>query len=358
MLLWWAISRLVALLAFLLLDALGPRGLIQAALYHRPLELLGAWDGVWYARIAQHGYIVLPGAQSDTAFFPLFPILLRGLHALLGLPYWAAGALISNLSLAVAVVAFFELGLRVVGDRDLARRAACFLAVTPMGFVFSMSYPESFALALTSLALLAAFRDRWLCSAALVATAVLARPEAVVALFPLAAIAWAARGRLDAGARGRALASVLAAPAAVVSYPLYLWWSLHDFGAWGASQTEWGRSFSLAGPYRAFAALARPGSGRPVLIRDLVFLILYAALLVVAARRGVGASWITAGALVLVLPIFSGSFESEARFGLLALPVYWAVGALIRGRRSELALRVGSLALLAAAVVMLPTLWP
>jgi len=358
MLVWWGISRLAALLAFWLLDVLGPRGYIPATMFRTPLAVLGAWDGVWYGRIAQHGYIVLPGTQSNTAFFPLFPILLRGLHALFGVPYWTAGALVSNLSLAVAVVAFYELGLHVVGDRNLARRAACFMAVTPMGLVFSMSYPESFALALTSLVLLAAYADRWLLAAALVAAAVLARPEAVVCVFPLAAIAWAARGRLDAGARGRALASVLAAPAAAVSYPLYLWWSLHDFGAWGTAQTHWGRSFSLAGPQRAFAALLRPGNERPVLVRDLVFFILYAALLVVAARRGVGSSWIVAGALVLVLPIFSGSFESEGRFGLLALPVYWAVGALVRRRRRELALQLGSLALLVGGVVMLPYLWP
>jgi hypothetical protein len=358
MLVWWAISRVVALLAFWLLDELGPRGLLLATQYRTPFEVLGAWDGVWYGRIAQHGYILLPGAQSDTAFFPLFPILLRVLHAGFGLPYFVAGALISNLSLAVAVVAFYELGLRVLGDRGVARRAACFMAVTPMGFVFSMSYPESFALALTSLGLLAALSDRWLLGAALVATAVLARPEAVVCVLPLAAIAWSARGRLDPAARGRALAAVLAAPAAAVSYPLYLWWSLHDFGAWGAAQTRWGRSFNVLGPYRAFEALLRHGTGQPVLIRDLALLVVYAALLLVAARRGVGRSWILGGALVLVLPIFSGSFESEGRFGLLALPVYWAVGAFVRGRRGELVLYAGSLALLVGAVVELPYLWP
>jgi hypothetical protein len=358
LLVWWAISRAVTLLAFVLLDALGPRGHFTRALYHEPLAVLGAWDGVWYGWIAQHGYILLQGTQSNPAFFPLFPILLRALHGMFGLPYTAAGALVSNLSLAVAVVAFYELGVRVLGDRDAARRAACFMAVTPMGFVFSMSYPESFALAFSCLALLAALGERWLLAAALATTAVLARPEAVVLALPLASIAWSARAGLAPGVRGRALAAVLAAPVALASYPLYLEWSLHDAGAWGQAQTLWGRAFALTGPLRALEHLPRKLGPQPVLARDLAFLVLYALLLVVAARRGVGASWIASGALVLALPLFSGSVESEGRFGLLALPVYWGVGLLVRSPRRELILQIGSLALLVVWVSLLPYLWP
>src|SRR3989338_4434316 len=35
------------------------------------------WDSGWYARIAQHGYNNAPNAycQRDTAFFPLYPLL-------------------------------------------------------------------------------------------------------------------------------------------------------------------------------------------------------------------------------------------------------------------------------------------
>jgi hypothetical protein len=136
---WWLASRLVTVAAFLILDLRGPVGYFGAQLYRTPLTLFGTWDGSWYRRVAAHGYLLVPGRQSDPAFFPVYPILLRLLRDV-GLRYIAAGVLLSNACFVLAVVAFFELGRRVI-DEDTARRAACLLAVTPMAFVFSMTLP-------------------------------------------------------------------------------------------------------------------------------------------------------------------------------------------------------------------------
>ena len=356
MLAWWAVSRVVTLAAFAACFALGPQGRFGAQLYRSPLQLLGVWDGLWYRRVAAYGYLLIPHRQSDPAFFPAFPILLRELHRL-GLPFTLAGAIVSNVSLAVAAVAFYELGRRVI-DVPTARRAACFLAISPMGFVFSMAYPEGLALALITLALLAAVDDRWLSCAALMAVAALVRPEAVLFTIPIAALASSRRHRLAPTARGHALGAILAAPVGVATYPLYLDWAIHDPGAWGQAERFWGRAFRLSGPVRAFEHLPRLLDGDPWLARDLVCLLVYAALLAAAARAGVGLAWIAAGALVLVLPLFSGSVESEGRFGLLALPVYWGLAALTRGPRWDAALRFGCLVLLAAGVFTLPYVWP
>ena len=115
---WVAASRLVVLGSFLALFAAGPIGLVGPRFYEWPLQLLGAWDGVWYGRVAAHGYLLIPGRQSDPAFFPLFPILMRGLHAA-GLPLPLAGALIANAAFLVAVPAFHRLGRR---QRPLPQR--------------------------------------------------------------------------------------------------------------------------------------------------------------------------------------------------------------------------------------------
>jgi hypothetical protein len=49
---------------------------------------------------------------------------------------------------------------------------------------------------------------------------------------------------------------------------------------------------------------------------------------------------------------------SEARFGLLALAVYWGAAMLTPNRRSQRMLGICSLALLVAGVLTLPYLFP
>lgn len=353
---WWAVSRLVTLLAFLVLRAIGPQDHFGAQFYRGPLGLFGTWDGVWYQRVAQHGYLLIPGQQSDPAFFPFFPLLLRALHEL-ALPYTAAGVLVSNAALVVAVVSFYEVGRRVVGE-GLALRAAVFMAVSPMAFVFSMSYPVSLVLALASLAFLAALEDRWLIAACLAAAAGLTRPETLALVVPLAALAWSRRAALTPAARGRALTAVLAAPAALATYPLYLKWALNDAQAWRKAERFWGRGFHVTGPLRAVTTLPQLLHAHPALVRDAILLCVYVCLLVAAARAGVGRPWIAAGALVIILPLFSSTVESEGRFGLLAFPLYWGAASLAKSRRVECALRVGSLGLMTAGVLTLPYIWP
>src|SRR4029079_17396274 len=49
------------------------------------------WEAGCYVEIARDGYRYEPGVPSNAAFFPLYPLLIRAVHALLLLPendYW------------------------------------------------------------------------------------------------------------------------------------------------------------------------------------------------------------------------------------------------------------------------------
>lgn len=77
-----------------------------------PVRVLGeSWDSVWYLRIAEHGYgrtQIYPGigsVQSDSAFFPLYPVLIR--CASLVLP--------GSLTVAALAVAWIAAGAAAVG---------------------------------------------------------------------------------------------------------------------------------------------------------------------------------------------------------------------------------------------------
>src|SRR6185436_7447932 len=147
------------------------------------LSILSYWDGAWYRTVADHGYLLIPGRQSDPAFFPLFPIVLRGLNGL-GLSFLTSGLLVANVAFVVGIVAFYEVSRRLL-PLDVARTGAFLASLFPMSFVFSMTYPESLVLAALALALVFALDGRWTLSAVAGAAAALGRPEAIFFALPL-----------------------------------------------------------------------------------------------------------------------------------------------------------------------------
>jgi hypothetical protein len=339
---WWAIGRFVA---------------IVTALAIRPtVWTLDRWDGRWYRMVARGGYLLVPGRQSDPAFFPLYPILLRAVHAL-GVGWGIAGPLLSNLALLLGLGLFYALTREIFSDA-LARRATTYLAIFPLGYVFSMAYPESVVLVLLTAAPLAALRRRWGLAACCAGAAALARPEGLFLVLPLAAIAWQQRRTLSTVNHGVALAAVLAPPAALISYPLYLGSILHDPLAWSQAERAWGREFRITGAFRAFEHLPAAVGHTPWLVRDVVCFFVYLALLYAAHRVGTPNAWLAAGAAVVILPTFTGSFDSIGRFGLLAPPLFWGLAGLTKDARSERLVRALSLAVLVLGTISLVYVFP
>ena len=355
---WWALSRGIVFVSVLAVQALRwPRPSWYPPIMSRPLALLGAWDGRWYSIVANRGYLVVPGRQSDTAFFPFYPVVLRLLHDC-GLSYLAAGVLIGNLSFLVALAALYELTSSWT-DGPTARRTVVYTALFPFGFVFSMVYPEAVVLAAVALAGVFAVRNRWTACAVTLICATLARPEGVFFALPVAAIALSRWQSLDRRDRGRALAAFAAGPAALAAILVYLREVVGDPLAFERAQREWGRWSSPNGIVRAVHELwLAVSDGREWLYRDAAFCLIYLGCLTLALRAGVPKSWLVAGALIVLLPLWSGTFTSDARFGLLALPVYCGIAYLARRPWLDRIMRVGSGALLAAGSATILVHWP
>ena len=354
---WWLVSRaMVIVTAVVVQHAHWPHGRWSPSLAQHPLALLTAWDGRWYRMVAARGYLVVPGHQSDTAFFPLYPALLR-VGRSLGLSPNATGLLLSNLVLLVGLVALYEL-VRRWADEATARRASVYAAIFPIGYVFSMVYPEALVLAAMTLAGLLAARGRWSAAAVVAAVAALTRPEALFLVLPLGALAARTWAAADSQTRRRALTAVAAAPAAVAGICAYDWRTFGDPIAFSTAQRSWGRAFELDGPWRAVTELAGSvGTSNTWLFRDAAFCLVYIALLVAAARV-VPISWVAAATLMIVLPLWSGSFTSDARFGVVAPPIYAGLARIGRHRAVDVPLRVCSLALLVVATATVLLRWP
>lgn len=134
------------------------------------LRGLHNWDAGWYLRIAVFGY-----DRMSIVFFPLFPLLIRGLSELLHIAPLAAGLLVSNLSFLAAIYAFLVLMREDGVPGDTARRAALFLVLFPTSFFFSAVYTESLFLALSLGAFVCARRGQWLIACLLAGLTALTR---------------------------------------------------------------------------------------------------------------------------------------------------------------------------------------
>jgi Gpi18-like mannosyltransferase len=141
-----------------------PLGFVSGFLPKSGWELFSHWDGKWYTQIANLGYSYAnDGQQHTVAFFPLFPLLIRGLMTL-GMRADAAGVLInSSAFLAALVLVYFWVEERY--DAGAAKWTTAVLAWCPFSLFCSVMYTEGLFLFLTASALRAFERGEYLWAA-------------------------------------------------------------------------------------------------------------------------------------------------------------------------------------------------
>ena len=203
------------------------------------LSPLARWDSVWYLAIADSGYP--DDATARTAFFPLYPLLVRGLAFASGPgAQLLAAYAVSLAALLAALVVLWRLVALELG-RPLARPTLLLTAVFPGAVYFGAPYSESLFLLLSVGAFYAARTGRWAWAGALAGAASATRSAGILLLLPLAILWWQQPHR-----RPRDAAWLALAPAGLAGYALYLELATGDGLAFLAVQDAWNRSF--AGP--------------------------------------------------------------------------------------------------------------
>lgn len=244
------------------------------------VDLLPLWDSKWYERIARHGYPVpLPldpqtgrFTYSAWAFYPLFPLLVRGLDAI-GVPF-IAGALVLNvvLSTLAAVLIWATLHQGTHADPQpqrarLALVAACLWSFYPATPVMLKPYTEALAIVLIAASLWALLRRRYLLVALL--SVPLGFTRGVAPALGLAALVhlvvrWREdrRAGLDPlrGARVAAVVMLVMTGLSGVAWPLVAGWVSGIPSAFFEVQAAWGMQPS-AGPFRLWLQWAWDSKG-------------------------------------------------------------------------------------------------
>jgi Gpi18-like mannosyltransferase len=204
------------------------------------------WDAANYTRIAQFGYQTI----YDTAFFPLFPGLIKGIAFLFGNQgYIAIGMILSNLALLGALFVLYQIAADALGDQ-VGRRTLLYLCIFPTAFFFFAAYNESLFLLLTAGSFLAMRRQKWWLAGLLGLLAALTRSAGIFLVIPYCYELWISRESIAVSNQttSRKLLSLLPRvlpvaliPLGTLIYCIYCWKVFQNPIAFITVQNHWDR---------------------------------------------------------------------------------------------------------------------
>ncbi|MGH2676133.1 MAG: mannosyltransferase family protein [Actinomycetota bacterium] len=341
-------------------NAVGPPGWPASEVTAGWHNLVTAWerfDALWYLRIATGGYV---DGDGSAVFFPLYPLLVRGLSPILGGHPLAAAFLVSHLATFGSMVALYFLTAGELDERT-ARRTVLYLAVFPTSFFLLAPYSESLFLLLVLVSVWAARRGVWWAAGLAGAGASATRNLGVLLVLPLAVEAvhqWRERGGSRVLVRG--LLWSAAAGAGALAYLAFWQGVAGDALAPINQQANWQRegSFPAAtlvwGTVEAFRFIGVYPGGYHMVDWLIVVPAVAGAVWVAFRTRPVFGVYTWASlAAPLAYVFLPRPFMSFPRFLLAVFPVLWPWAVLgIRRRGVHEALVAVSAGLLALLTVL------
>jgi len=318
------------------------------------LAPLARWDSAWYLRIADSGY---GDSTARAAFFPLYPLLIRGVATAFGGSNGAllAAAYLVSLAAFLGALTLLHRLTELELGRRLARPTLLLLAVFPAAVYFGAPYSESLFLLLAVGAFYAARTGRWAWAGACAGLASATRSAGLLLLLPLALIWWDSRPR-----RARDAAWLALAPAGIAAYAAWLGIAEGDAFRFLDVQDAWSRELTipLAGAWDGLVAAVdgvrqlASGSRSPVyfeqaagdpfriaainvmLFATLVFAVVACIGVLRRLPRAYGA-WVAASlVLPLTFPVTPQPLMSLPRFVAVLFPVFMWLAIVSDERRS------------------------
>jgi hypothetical protein len=317
------------------------------------------WDSVWYIAIAQHGYTT----PQATAFFPLYPLLIRGITLLFGTHWLLASLLVSNAGTWCALIG---VGLLAANTWDTAdsREQSSFSVLRmevayPLAFFLTAPYNDGLFLAAATFGLLTMRMGKWGLATLCICLALLTRSTGVILLVPLVfeygrqhgwwrRQAWTPRLALVWSRLGVVLLILGGSSFGIGLYMLFLFGKFGDpFLFLHAESQFWHHSGILDLIYHNTAPARTPvpttpsppgaiwGYNQARSLVDLAPVIIFAALTMIGARRLPPAYTLyMVGLLILIVisprPHRLGLFVSAGRYLIAAVPIFILLGSWAR----------------------------
>ena len=315
------------------------------------VNLQARWDANWYLGIVTEGYHFVPnqpGLQQSVAFFPAYPLLVRGVGRILGgrlTSYIGAGVLVSLGAFFLALIYLYALARDTLGE-DEARFAVWAVAAYPFALFFGAIYTEPLLL----LGMTATFyhftHGRYVRAAAWGVLVGLTKTNGFLVSIPLAMLALqAAQGGLGRqggpagpGGRGRQVATAMLAAAGpgigMLIYSAYVWQLTGDPLGWLRAHGAWGREYSglltLVGDRVNIIANAGVEGYVASLPHDLINAlgVIFVLAAVWPVARKLGLAYAVFILIYMLPPMAAGGLISAGRFSSVLFPAFlWLAGA-------------------------------
>jgi hypothetical protein len=287
------------------------------------------WDAIHYQNIAANGYTFVGDRFPTIAFFPLYPMLVRGLGTIIGnVP--VASLLVSNASFLGALLLLNQLLRKDIGDES-AERTVLLLMIFPTAFFWGASYSEALALLLLVASLWALQTERWWLAGMFAALLTLTRIPGIF-MTPIIVLTYLRHHHWQWRKIRLPIMGAVLPPLALLGFMAYQWQAFGTPWAFMLAQRAWKNQLSPPWviPITSLNDIVSEFD-REMKVWEFTVWAGFIALVGLAVRRLQFPYGLTA--LLLLLPVYLSSFPgSIARQVLIAFPAFMVL-AQIESRR-------------------------
>lgn len=280
------------------------------------------WDGGHFIGIAENGYAHI----FQYAFFPLYPLLIKGVSFLTG-NFFLAAYLISHLSLLGSLIVFYKL-VRLKYSHDIALRSVIYLLIFPSSVFLVSAYSESLFLTLAISSFYFGFTKKWGLACIFASLASATRFMGIFVIIGIF-LEYLSQIKFDLSKIRRDIWWFLISPLGLFLYMYYLFIQVGDPLFFAHTQSYWHRSTNLISPLavlESYSVILFYSIGQnPYIFAQKI--IEYAATLLFLISsffifKKMGISLGTYVFLITLFPIFTGTLLAMPRYVLVGFPVF------------------------------------
>lgn len=291
------------------------------------------WDAVWWLSVAEIGYVADPKlkAEQNIVFYPLFPLCIRALM-LLGVPLVLASMLVVNGVMLLVSCLLYRLVLRRAG-LAAARWTLAFWLTFPSALFGVVPYSEALLALLSVLAMQALLEQKYVVSGLWCGLASLIKNQGVIIGGALAV------PFLTGPRRTRALIGAVCSGLGLLAYMAYLHQQYGDPLLFVTIQKAWRPRLGNPNPIHWLLGLVQSSLHSIVLLlrsksepielysgRILDPWLGWWILLWLPAVRRLQWGLVLSSAVMILLPLSTGTVASLGRYVWIILPVFVVMG--------------------------------